>query len=63
MSEHHAHSLHRMVLDTNVVLDLVVFRDPGVEPIAGAIRSGAAIPVTTRECLDELRRVIISSMA
>ena len=27
-----------VVLDTNVVLDLVVFRDPGAEPIAHAIR-------------------------
>lgn len=47
-----------MVLDTNVVLDLVVFNDPGIEHIAEAIRSGAALPVTTHECLDELRRVL-----
>jgi len=48
----------RWVLDTNVVLDLVVFRDPAVEPIARAIRSGAAVPVTSHACLEELRRVL-----
>ena len=47
-----------VVLDTNVVLDLVVFRDPGAEPIAHAIRSGAAVPVTSQACVDELRRVL-----
>jgi putative PIN family toxin of toxin-antitoxin system len=48
----------RCVLDTNVVLDLVVFRDPGVELIAMAIRSGVAVPVTSQACLEELRRVL-----
>jgi uncharacterized protein len=47
-----------IVLDTNVVLDLVVFRDPGAEPIAHAIRSGAAVPVTSPACMEELRRVL-----
>lgn len=48
----------RWVLDTNVVLDLVVFRDAGVEPLARAIRRGAAVPVTSHACLEELRRVL-----
>ena len=48
----------RWVLDTNVVLDLVVFRDPAVEPMAQAIRRGAAVPVTSHACLEELRRVL-----
>ena len=48
----------RCVLDTNVVLDLVVFRDPGVALIAQAIRSGAAVPVTSHDCLEELCRVL-----
>ncbi len=47
-----------VVLDTNVVLDLVVFRDPGVEPVAHAIRSGVAMPVISRDCLEELCRVL-----
>jgi putative PIN family toxin of toxin-antitoxin system len=48
----------RWVIDTNVVLDLVVFRDPAAEPIARAIRSGTAVPVTSHACLEELRRVL-----
>ena len=48
----------RWVLDTNVVLDLVVFRDPGVELIAQAIRSGIAVPVISHDCLEELCRVL-----
>lgn len=48
----------RCVLDTNVVLDLVVFNDPGVKLIAQAIRSGAVVPVSSHDCLEELRRVL-----
>ena len=58
MTEGRTFSPQQVVLDTNVVLDLIVFLDPGVEHIAEAIRSGAVIPLTTRECLDELRRVL-----
>ncbi len=47
-----------LVLDTNVVLDMVVFADPGVEHVAVALRCGAATAVTTTACLDELRRVL-----
>lgn len=47
-----------VVLDTNVVLDLVVFRDPGVAPIAHAIRTGVAVPVVSCDGLEELRRVL-----
>ena len=48
----------RLVLDTNVVLDLVVFRDAGVVPLVHALDSGGAIAVTSRACLEELRRVL-----
>jgi len=48
----------QLVLDTNVVLDWIVFNDPGVEPIARAIESGQAQPVTSDACLEELRRVL-----
>ena len=51
-------STRKLVLDTNVVLDLVLFRDKGIQPIAAAIESGAAVPVTSRACLDELNRVL-----
>jgi len=50
--------MQTLVLDTNVVLDLVVFDDPGVQRIAQAIGSGAAMPVASRACLEELRRVL-----
>jgi putative PIN family toxin of toxin-antitoxin system len=58
MTERYSGSPQQLVLDTNVVLDLVVFGDPGVRHIGQAIRSGAAVPLTTRQCLDELRRVL-----
>ncbi|MBI2318077.1 MAG: putative toxin-antitoxin system toxin component, PIN family [Betaproteobacteria bacterium] len=48
----------RLVLDTNVVLYLVVFRDPLAAPIAQALDAGAAVSVTTHECLAESRRVL-----
>jgi putative PIN family toxin of toxin-antitoxin system len=48
----------RLVLDTNVVLDLVVFRDPGVQAIAQAMRCGAVAAVTSYACKEELRRVL-----
>ena len=48
----------RLVLDTNVVLDLLHFRDPGVAAVAAALREGRAVAVTSDECLEELRRVL-----
>jgi putative PIN family toxin of toxin-antitoxin system len=48
----------QLVLDTNVVLDWIVFRDPGVEFIVRAIESGQAQPVTSDACLEEFRRVL-----
>ena len=48
----------RLVLDTNVVLDLVVFGDPGVSALRAAIESGRVAVVTSGECLAELRRVL-----
>ena len=48
----------RVVLDTNVVLDLVLFHDQGVEPLRAAIEAGRIVAVTSLACLDELRRVL-----
>jgi putative PIN family toxin of toxin-antitoxin system len=48
----------RLVLDTNVVLDLVVFDDPGVRRLRSAIERGDAVVFTCDECLAELRRVL-----
>lgn len=47
-----------LVLDTNVVLDLIVFRNPAVQPLGRALDDGEAIAVTNHACLDELGRVL-----
>lgn len=48
----------RLVLDTNVVLDLLHFRDAAVEPIMRALRSGAALCFTNPLCSGELAHVL-----
>ena len=51
-------SAPRVVLDSNVWVDLLVFRDPHVEPIRAALASGAIAPVIRADCREELRRVL-----
>jgi putative PIN family toxin of toxin-antitoxin system len=48
----------RLVLDTNVVLDLLYWRDPTVRPLDAALRRGEAVAVTDEACLAELRDVL-----
>lgn len=48
----------RCVLDTNVALDLIVFHDPGAASLARAIEAGDVLPVSSRGCMEELRRVL-----
>ncbi|MFN0300650.1 MAG: putative toxin-antitoxin system toxin component, PIN family [Burkholderiales bacterium] len=49
----------RIVLDTNVVLDWLVFRDPGVARIAAFLEKGASATLLTNEqCEAELVRVL-----
>ena len=48
----------RVVLDTNVVLDLLHFGDAGCAALAGAIGRGAVKAVTSAACLEELRCVL-----
>ena len=48
----------RLVLDTNIVLDLLHFRDPSAAPILRALREGAAACFTNEECSEELARVL-----
>ncbi len=43
----------RLVLDTNVCLDLFVFRDPRWAPLMAALESGAVEAVTRADCRDE----------
>ena len=49
---------HWVVLDTNVVLDLLHFHDPGAATLDAAIRSGRVHVITDSSCLEELRRVL-----
>jgi len=48
----------RLVLDTNIVLDLLLFRDPGVTCLAQALDAGFAVGFTNEACLDELQHVL-----
>ncbi len=48
----------RIVLDTNVVLDWLVFRDPGVAHIASALEQRAVTALTNEACEQELIRVL-----
>lgn len=48
----------RLVLDTNVWLDWLVFDDPGVLPLKLAVKSGAACVFIDAACLGELERVL-----
>jgi len=48
----------RVVLDTNVLLDLFVFADARRQPILAALESGRWLALTNDRCLAEFRRVI-----
>jgi len=47
-----------LVLDTNVVLDLLVFDDPFVRPLAEALASGEVTPWANAHTLRELELVL-----
>lgn len=51
-------SLQRIVLDTNVCLDLFVFRDPRWAPLLAALEGGTVEAVTRADCRDEYRFVL-----
>lgn len=48
----------RLVLDTNIVLDLLHFDDPAVAPIRRALQEGRASCVGNAACRDELAHVL-----
>ena len=48
----------RIVLDTNVCLDLFVFRDPLSSHLLSALQRGLVQAVTREDCRDEWRRVL-----
>jgi putative PIN family toxin of toxin-antitoxin system len=47
-----------IVLDTNIVLDMAVFRDPGVATILHRVESGALRALVSQATMEELRRVL-----
>ena len=48
----------RVVLDTNVCLDLFVFHDPRWAPLLAAIENGSVQAVTRADCRDEYHVVL-----
>ncbi len=48
----------QVVLDTNVVLDLLVFDDPSTQPLKAALTAGALVWLATPAMRDELQRVL-----
>lgn len=47
-----------LVLDTNIVLDLLVFNDPATALLRAALQEGSLCWVATRPMRDELERVL-----
>lgn len=47
-----------LVLDTNIVLDLLVFEDPAVHKLREALESGSVCWLATAAMRDELARVL-----
>lgn len=47
-----------LVLDTNIVLDLFVFDDPGAQPLRASLRTGQWRWIATEPMREELARVL-----
>ena len=48
----------RVVIDTNIVLDLWLFEDPATVPLRAALQSGVITHLATASMRDELSRVL-----
>lgn len=48
----------RLVLDTNIVIDMLYFDDPRARPLQTALDAGEIMNFTDSDCLAELGRVI-----
>lgn len=48
----------RVVLDSNVWVDILLFDDPVSRPITTGLESGQLLGVIDADCLEELRRVL-----
>src|SRR6185437_13842956 len=55
---HASQSALRVVLDSNVWIDILVFDDPHTRPIAAALESGALAALIDTRCLAELAYVL-----
>ena len=55
---HSQENIDVLVLDTNVVLDWLVFRNPGCAPLAAALQARRVRWVATAAMLDELAHVL-----
>jgi putative PIN family toxin of toxin-antitoxin system len=49
---------NKVVLDTNIVLDAFVFKDPATGPLLDSLRTGALRWISTQPMRDELERVL-----
>jgi putative PIN family toxin of toxin-antitoxin system len=47
-----------LVIDTNIVLDLLVFEDPAVVPLRDAVHQGRVVWLATAAMRDEFERVL-----
>lgn len=50
--------MKKIVLDTNIILDLYVFKDPATVPLQIALESGTHQWIATQPMRDELERVL-----
>lgn len=48
----------KIVLDTNAVLDWLLFDGPAVQPMKAALNQGRLLPITNDACFAELQRVL-----
>ena len=48
----------QLVLDTNIVLDLLVFRDPQAQPVSQGLQAGTLLWLATASMREELARVL-----
>lgn len=55
---HASHDALRVVLDSNVWIDILVFDDPHTRPILAALESGAMVALIDARCLAELTYVL-----
>ncbi|AJK47226.1 putative toxin-antitoxin system toxin component, PIN family [Burkholderia plantarii] len=57
-SSHAPRDGRRVVLDSNVWIDILVFDDPATRPIRAALEHGALVALIDTRCLHELERVL-----